>query len=272
MTASIRVNVVATRTMAVLHRIDTRLPYEPQLTFSPAGQFLAIEWGNSLDIYGVRDERRFTLHNAAGGLFSPGAELYAYTSHDHSVHLWYADENGRQATLAGHQSRITGIVFSSNGRLLASVCSNQCIVWDVGSGVRLCSLPNTRMTRRPPTISPDGHLLAWPTSGSRVCSWPADGGIALGTIDTTSTCLSTAFSPDGRLFAGLTNNGVIEVWDVIRSLASRREFSQKVSYITTSTDGKLLACSLHGGLVRVMAKDDEAFRLLLTTTSNQPTS
>ncbi len=269
------VRVFDTKTMAKLRKVNGKSRVW-NISFSPAGQLLAVVTSEKIHIYGVFDGRHIELegpdHDAINNMFHPVDELFAYASHDNSVRFWQADTKRRPSSLVGHSSKVRAIVFSPDGRLLASVCSELLMVWDVSSGARLYSLSETIGRLRRPLFSPDGRLLAWQTQCRQIGYWRTDNGVSLGTVDSESAFESMAFSPDGRIFACLTNSGLIDVRDVDKLIArTSKNEREVVTFVTASPDSKLLAWSLRDGSVRVMAKEKKGFSLLLTMNFHEPT-
>ncbi len=263
--------VVATRTSAVLQKIAIS-PKVRGLAFSQAGQLLAVAGSDKVCIHSISDGRCLTLPLPGilvefSGRFSPSDELYAFTSTDHSVRMWQAKDNGKCTALVGHSSEIHDVVFMQNGRLLASACSKECIVWYISSETRLYSIPNNGGNAEAPVMSPNGKLLAWGTGRRSVTFWCSDGGLPLGTLSTIAACSSMAFSPNSQQLAYLTGKSLINIWSVNKLLnrLTGKTASQTVSCITTTSDGKLLAFAMLKGPVMVWVEEQKVYRVLLTT-------
>ncbi len=273
-----KAQVIATRTSTVLRKIAVS-QVVCSLAFSHTGTLLAVVESDKVCIHDVSDGGCLALTRPGirvefSGLFSPSYELFTFTSVDHSVRMWQAKKNGRCTTLVGHASVVCDVVFSPNGRLLASACSRECIVWDVSSGERLYSLPNTGGNAQAPFMLPDGKLLAWVTDRRSVRFWRLEGGLPLGTLTPIAACSSMAFSPDSQQLAYLTGHSLINIWSVKKLLArlTSGTASRTISCVTTTSDGKLLAISKLKGPVQVWAKERKIYRVLLTTDIEQAES
>lgn len=109
------------------------------------------------------------------------------------------------AILAGHEGRVNDVVFSPDGRTLASAgADGRIILWD------------TRARRAFP-----GPLVRQPTQVS-----------------------SLDFSPDGRLLASGSVEGTVTIWDVQKRVASasaRVHHSEGETLVAFSPDGRQLA-------------------------------
>lgn len=156
----------------------------------------------------------------------------------------------------GHTASARQVVFSPDGRLIASAGWDQTvIVWDVAGGQ--------------PAYAPlQGHtdvingvafgaddLLASGSKDGTVRLWRASTGEAVGQpLEAGAAVWSIAFSPDGRLLAAGRADGVIVIWD---TAAARRvrELSQGhsdvVYRLVFSPDGRLLASGGADSLVRL---------------------
>jgi WD40 repeat protein len=145
-------------------------------------------------------------------LFSPVDKLLAY-SIDYTVKFWRSDGSGVPPNLVGHSTIIEDMVFSPNGGLLASVCSQDGSVWDVSNGTRLYYIENTGNSSRAPLISLDGRLFAWRTADRTVSFWLADSGDPHGALKNPSESESMVFAPHCQLFACASSGGIVDIWD-----------------------------------------------------------
>jgi WD40 repeat protein len=67
--------------------------------------------------------------------FSPDGRFLAYVANGHTVHVWSVPERRVRHRLKGHFWKIWSMVFSPNGKLLAT-CStdSDALVWDMATG------------------------------------------------------------------------------------------------------------------------------------------
>src|SRR5262245_28279506 len=123
---------------------------------------------------------------------------------------------------AGISSPQTQIVFSPDGRLLASMgyTGNVVKLWEVSSGRLLrqfdSSTPSTAVMSaiRPLRFSPDGQTLTM-LSGSRITRWQVETGREIGTATVSGgkDVTSAVLSDDARIIVAFTLNSEIKIWD-----------------------------------------------------------
>jgi WD40 repeat protein len=158
-------------------------------------------------------------------------------------------------TLTGHTSSVNSVVFSPDGRLLASGSGDKTIkLWEVASGSLVRSLTGHTDWVFSVVFSPDGRLLASGSGDKTIKLWEvASGSLVRSLTGHTDWVRSVAFSPDGRLLAsgscgkrdsyGICIQGEIKLWEVAsgRLVRSLTGHTGNVSSVAFSPDGRLLA-------------------------------
>ena len=173
------------------------------------------------------------------------------------------------ATLNGHTEPVTGLAYSSDGKVLASASSDRSLVlWDPARLQKQTTLfghsgPVTSLAYAPDgrTLTSGGYfgqVFVWKTSDLRgPIVLRGDEGPSLGLIRFTG-CEPVAFTPDGKLLAMSSGRRII-LWDCQRMakhmvLEERDKqdrpgfgFAESVGSLTFAPDGKTLAsqCSNH---------------------------
>jgi WD40 repeat protein/serine/threonine protein kinase len=151
-------------------------------------------------------------------------------------------------SFTGHDADINGVVFSTDGTMLATTADDGTAkVWDPESGRSLGSVQGPEGEVTGPSFSPDGSLAAaaWHLEGT-VRVWDVATSRIIHEVDGVGAAFRTAFSPDGKrlAIAGL-DTGVGEVVDVqsgkeMFSLEGHEDHLQDVDW---SPDGRWIATS-----------------------------
>ena len=124
-------------------------------------------------------------------------------------------------SLQGHAREVRAVVFSPDGRLLASGGADQVVhVWDVESGTIRHTLRGHTNTIKALAFRPDGRLLASGGSDRTIRLWPMSaaaapaeqtGRVLRGHADEIS---SLAFSPDGRTLLSSSLDHTARIWAI----------------------------------------------------------
>jgi WD40 repeat protein len=152
----------------------------------------------------------------------------------------------------GHANWVTGVVFSSDGRHLASGSWDQSIkFWDPLTGRELSGPSGDVKEVQALAISRDGRWLAAENSSDAVILWDVPTGREVRTLTSdkplsapgTNWVYSIAFSPDGRWLASAADDKTVRIWDVETGRAVRdlTALHRPVMYAAFSPDGRLLA-------------------------------
>ncbi len=218
-----------------------------------------------------------TLHFASwvsAVAFSPGGQVLACGTGDgdNKVTLWDVANRVRPSllsTLVGYGGTVRTIVFSPNGRFLATASwDGTVMVWDVTrpcpacqDSVRIISSSAVEHAVEAVAFSPDGKYLAAGNAEGQVFLWRVTGSgqlIQLGHPFTSHTGFvrNVAFSPDGRTLAAADGDHVVILWDItapaspvpVATLDSHSGFE---SAGTFSPDGKFVAASSTNGTVTI---------------------
>jgi WD40 repeat protein len=125
------------------------------MSFSPSGRFLAVASWGGIHVEDIKVGKTVVIRSRdiRSALFSPCDDLLAH-SVGSKVRFWCPDEGGVPPAPTGHADDIMDLLFSPNGKLLASVCSLQCSLWDLASGAHLYCLKHTDEGISPLLFSP----------------------------------------------------------------------------------------------------------------------
>ena len=210
--------------------------------------------------------------------FSPdGSELAVATG----VGIWmYSVATGDELALfTGHTAQIHGLVFSPDGKILASMGNDRTTrLWDTESGQQLVVLSGEGSSHSSIAFSPDGTTIVTGNRNGTIQLWDVATGDHLVTLTGhTDSVEALAFSPDGKTLASASEDSSIQVpnpqnntpqesyrqnisirlWDVATGehLSSLKGHKQPVKVLAFSPDGKALASAGMGGTVRLWNPD-----------------
>ncbi|WP_336216687.1 nSTAND1 domain-containing NTPase [Nonomuraea sp. LPB2021202275-12-8] len=196
------------------------------VAFSPDGRRLASGGGDGVRIWdvGAGELARSQLAGRTGVFsvaFSSDGRL---ATGGGGVRFWDVT-TGEQLgpTLDGHTGKVYSVVFSRDGRRLASGSDDHTVlIWDVATG-KPTGTPLTGQTGAVKSVafSPDGRRLASGGHDQTVWIWDASIGKQLGpplgddASSVYSPVYSVAFSRDGRYLASGGNNENIRIWNPV---------------------------------------------------------
>ena len=126
------------------------------------------------------------------------------------MRLWDAEIGDLQQTLEGHSSSALAVIFSPDGRRLASGSDDKTVrLWDAETGALQQTLKGHSDSVVAVTFSPDGRRLASGSNDKTVRLWDSHTGVLQQTLEVSSSVLAVTFSPNGRRL--ITNLGSIDL-------------------------------------------------------------
>jgi WD40 repeat protein len=178
------------------------------------------------------------------------------------VQVWDGHTGQPIGTLGNHDRVIRGMVFSSDGRHLASVSSDGMVkLWDATRLTEKQEARHTLMGRcHGPSLnlafSPDCRRLATGGAENTVKIWDVETGKELQTFrGHNGDVYTVAFSPDkeGRWIASGGEDSAVNVWDsqTGKLIRSFRGHTGLVSSVAFSRDGKRLISGSRDHTVKV---------------------
>ncbi len=158
------------------------------------------------------------LANVATAIaFHPDGKILAIAEASNAIRLWERDTGKeRGAPLQGHTEGITTLVFSADGKALASASRTEARVWDM---TRAKGESRTLADRTGAisgvAFSPDGKMLATAAPDKTVRVWDVNSGKPVGApflLD--GEPVNLAFSADGKLLAVGDEASILWLWQV----------------------------------------------------------
>ena len=145
-------------------------------------------------------------------------------------------------TLSGHTAKIMSVVFSPDGKSLASGSEDKTIkLWDVATGKNLATLSGHGQRVVSVAFSPDGKTLASASEDQTIRLWDVGTGKNAATFKGHARGVaSVAFSADGKTLVSGSWDKTIRLWDVA-SGKTTAVLSGHTWAVRFSPDGKSLA-------------------------------
>ncbi len=154
-------------------------------------------------------------------------------------------QNKVLTTNFGHTDEVNCVVFSPDGKMLASASFDNTIkLWNVKSGRRIRTLKGHNMEVSSVSFSPNGNILASASYDSTIKLWDVKSGQEIRTLKGHKWAVnSVSFRPDGKIIASGSNDNTIKLWDIesgleIKTLKGHKQNATSVSFSPT---GKMLA-------------------------------
>jgi WD40 repeat protein len=169
--------------------------------------------------------------------------------------LWDLHEGRERAVLRGHDTIITSLAFTPDGKLLASGSLDRTVrLWETATGASRGVLGGQGGMVVNLAFSPDGRRLAAACSDGTARLWSPGSGSLQGTLRGHLDALSAvAFTRDGKELATGSGDGTVKFWDPDRrqGLISRSRDGGPVQCLAFSADGRALAAVDEGATLHV---------------------
>jgi WD40 repeat protein/serine/threonine protein kinase len=166
---------------------------------------------------------------------------------------WHTAAKLLERTL-GHSGAVHGVVFSPDGRALATASADKTArLWDVAKGTPLSPAIAHHGSVRGIAFSPDGRLAATASDDGVLLRWDAVTGTLVGGPSLHNAPVTVLrFSPDGSKIATASRSGTFRLWDAATGQPLTGPSSEIVdlSAIAFHPDGTRIVTGGGDGVVR----------------------
>ncbi|KAK3177982.1 hypothetical protein OEA41_000114 [Lepraria neglecta] len=163
-------------------------------------------------------------------------------------------------TLEGHSDSVNSVVYSHDGKHLASASHDKTVkIWDASDGTCLQTLKGHSYSVSSVVFSYDSKHLASALCDGTVKIWDTINGTCLQTLEGHNEWdRSVVFSHDGKHLASASGDGTVKIWDTINGtcLQTLEGHNEWVNSTVYSHDGKHLASASSDNTVKIWDATD----------------
>jgi WD40 repeat protein len=241
------------------------------VVFSPDGKQLATSGDdgnvNLWDVSGNQlAEIRDNEAQVASVVFSPNGNQLAIASvmpslnkmqikSNSNVTLWTTSGN-RLAELKGLQDNVSDVVFSPDGKQIATIGSEDAAcLWDT-SGKKIAEFKGHQRGITSVSFSPNGKQIATSGNDDTIRLWEISGKQLKKIIAHQGRIRGVIFSPDGKQLVTMSilsnsHENMVSLWNTSGEQLNSIKVQERVRSIVFSPDGKQLATSGDDGIARL---------------------
>jgi WD40 repeat protein len=221
-----------------------------QLAFSPEGRYLIAAGDNGFTEIWDQAEDMQTA-NLPGTVFALGTDMVATAGNDHIVRLWEMS-GSLKAELGRHADIVSGLTFSSDGRMLVSTSEDgTALLFDVvGFGKPRAIAHKGGLSNA--AFSRDGSLLATAAYNGTVRLWRLPELTEIAKLEHSGKIISkVAFTATKDRVVTASWDGTIGIWNTeqgVRRHSLETDLDKVYTFEFIGDDGRLIAGGANGNL------------------------
>ncbi len=244
------------------------------LAFSPDGKWLASvrlngtielwDWqkGGHKKSYQLKQKISELSSSVPKVAFSASGEVLAVSTNK-QIELWDVGSQSLKSTIT-EKANVVTFQFSPDGKSIASaIFGSDITLWEIDSGKPVFDPIKEPYTIYSIQFSPDGKTIFGAGASQQIKSWSSQTGLPLSHLATKQSTVvsSMALSPTGETLVSGDFNNFVTFWNLNKSKEvcrvnpyerkeKRTPYSRGVSFISFSSDGKMIAADDgHRGIV-----------------------
>lgn len=197
--------------------------------------------------------------------YSPSLKLLAVARYG-EIELFSPENRVVARTLTGHRGAVNALVFSADGKTLASAAGEPAMfgeakLWNAADGTLVRTIEGHRDALYSIALSADGKTLATGSYDQKIKLWNLEtGGERFTLCAHNGAIFDLAFRPDGKILASASGDRTIKLWNV--ATGKRVEtFNQPLKEqfaVAWSSSGRRLAAAGADNRIRIWEISESA--------------